>query len=55
MPVVSTVRSTPRTALTVPIASTPGVQVNGLAIVVDTVAAGGFIEAKYCLMPSAGS
>ena len=53
MPLTSTVRSTPRTARTVPMASTPGVQFDGLAIVVDTVAAGGFIVAKYCLiMPS---
>ncbi len=51
MPAVSTVRSTPRTALTVPIASTPGVQLDGLTMVVDTVAAGGFMVAKYCLIP----
>ena len=50
MPAVSTVRSTPRTALTVPIASMPGVQLIGLTMVVDTVAAGGFIVAKYCLI-----
>ena len=48
MPAVSTVRSTPRTALTVPIASTPGVHSVGLTIVVDTVAAGGFMVAKNC-------
>ena len=50
MPAVSTVRSTPRTALTVPIASTPGVQLIGLTTIVDTVAAGGFMVAKYCLI-----
>ncbi len=41
MPVVSTVRSTPCTALTVPIASMPGVHRFGSAVTVDTVAAGG--------------
>ena len=49
MPVVSTVRSTPRTALTVPIASMPGVQLIGFTTTVDTVAAGGCMVAKYCL------
>ena len=50
MPAVSTVRSTPRTALTVPIASTPGVQFEGFTTTVDTVAAGGFMVAKNCLI-----
>jgi len=36
-PVVSTVRSTPRAAATVPIASMPGVQVTGSTFTVDTV------------------
>lgn len=50
MPAVSTVRSTPRTALTVPIASTPGVHSDGFTMTVETVAAGGFMVAKYCLI-----
>jgi hypothetical protein len=37
MPVVSTVRSTPRLALTVPMASMTGVQLAGSTVTVETV------------------
>ena len=46
MPPASTPRSTPRSALAVPIASMPGVQVIGSASTTDTVTGGGCIPAK---------
>ena len=46
MPPASTPRSTPRSALAVPIASMPGVQVIGSASTTDTVTGGGSMPAK---------
>ena len=46
MPPASTPRSTPRSALAVPIASMPGVQVIGSASTTETVTGGGCMPAK---------